>query len=287
MSKEASAKPKRARRPLASLVHYPDQDQFFDDLPDHELKELAEDIKRNGLKHPIEVLSENQAGLPPDTILRGHQRLRALHLLGCEETTVRVRYDLAEATRDEIDRVFLGDNVHRRQLDPLAKARAGLRLLEIEKGREPGSLKPGENSGARERVGKILNMSGRNLDRYIRVLAAPTEIQDAFRRKELSLVEAAKVAGLKQRERNELVSRLRAGEPIKQVVAAFLKPASSRTKTLLAFDQFTADLATACHSLQGREDRISDDALSVSLPVLTQAHAFLGRLVSRANEAPD
>src|SRR3954469_20477876 len=110
--------PRREKRLLRDLKPFPAQPLFFGDLSDHELEALAEDIKRNGLRNPIEVLPKNRAGYPADTIIRGHQRRRALELNGEAETTVLIRHDLADA--DAIEKCFLEDNQHRRHLDPLA-----------------------------------------------------------------------------------------------------------------------------------------------------------------------
>src|SRR4051812_46962969 len=107
-------KPTVERRSLRSLRSYPAQDAMFDPLSDTDLAALAENIRITGLKHPIEVLAKNRAGFPPDTILRGHQRFRALLLNGESEAIVLVRHDLADASRETIEREFLEDNLHRR-----------------------------------------------------------------------------------------------------------------------------------------------------------------------------
>jgi hypothetical protein len=104
-------------RRLADLRAFDVQGDFFEDLPEHELQALADDIDRNGLRQPIEVLPENDAGIEPDTILSGRQRKRALELPGGTTTRVCVRYDPAHTPRHEIDRAFLEDHQNRRQLD--------------------------------------------------------------------------------------------------------------------------------------------------------------------------
>ena len=174
----SSQEPITERRSLKSLKPFPDQHWMFDSLSDTDLAGLARDIQRNGLKTPIEVLPRNRAGLPAGTILRGHQRLRALRLNGETEADVLVRYDLADGSRDQIEREFLEDNLFRRQLDPLAKAKVALRLAEIERQAAPGEVPEGEGGEVRDRVGKAIGMSGRNLDRYLSVLKAPVACLD-------------------------------------------------------------------------------------------------------------
>src|SRR4051794_856350 len=103
-------KPGGEKRLLKDLKPFPAQPLFFDDLSDHELEALAEDIKRNGLRSPIEVLPKNRAGYPADSIISGHQRKRALELNGEAETTVCVRHDLADADAAAVEKAFLDDN---------------------------------------------------------------------------------------------------------------------------------------------------------------------------------
>ena len=192
-------KPKRETRKLKDLRPHPMQAVYFGDLSEADLKALADDIRRNGLRHPIEVLPENKAGHPPNTTLKGHQRTRALLRNGVTETEVLVRYDLADADDAAIETAFLEDDLSRRHLDNLGKARIVLRRFEIEKKRPRGGLRRAEEAEARDRVGKAIGMSGRNLQRYLNILRAPIQVQDAFRGKELSLVDAAKIGCMPER----------------------------------------------------------------------------------------
>jgi ParB-like chromosome segregation protein Spo0J len=160
----------------------------------HELKALAEDIRRNGLRNPPEVLPKNRAGYPPDTLVAGHMRAKALLLNGETEVEVIVKYDLADADEATIEKCFLEDNLNRRHMDMLSKARVALRRFEIEKKRPRGGLRPFEEREARDRVGKATRTGGRNLSRYFRVLKTPPEVQNAFRAGKLALVVAEKVA---------------------------------------------------------------------------------------------
>src|SRR5262245_32828446 len=210
--------PRLETRKLSDLHDHPLQGCFYGGLSEYDLKELAADIRRSrGLKEPIEVLPENRAGLPKDTIVSGHQRRRALLLNGETESAVLVRYDLATAKKATIEGEFLRANQNRRHLDALSKARGGLRLFEIEKGRPPGSLSPRDEAEGRDRVGNILGMSGRNLQRYFSILKAPLVVQKAFQEKALTLVEAAKVGDLSPEDQTAIAFRLQAGEPAKEV----------------------------------------------------------------------
>lgn len=89
--------------------------EMFDDLPEAEIDALAADIEANGLRQPIEIL-------PDGTVLAGHQRLRAVRKLGWKEVNCVVRTDLADDPAGA-ELFFIMDNLNRRQLSPIMKAR--------------------------------------------------------------------------------------------------------------------------------------------------------------------
>src|SRR5262245_48970232 len=161
---------RREKRQLSALMPFPHQKDYFDALSDADLALLAADIKANGLRNAIEVLPKNKAGYRPNTVISGHQRWRALELIGRVETEVLVRDDLAQADEAAIERAFLVENLARRQLDGLAKARIALRLYEIERQKPRGGLSGLDLGEARDRVGAAIGVSGRTLSRYLRVL---------------------------------------------------------------------------------------------------------------------
>src|SRR4051812_6738101 len=78
----------RVKWRLSRLQEHPRQAELFGNLPDEELRALAEDMRRHGQRQPVEAL-------PDGTLLAGHQRLRAARLLGWDKIEVRVRHDLA------------------------------------------------------------------------------------------------------------------------------------------------------------------------------------------------
>jgi hypothetical protein len=80
-------------------------------------------------------------------------------------------------------------------------------------------------------IGRKLGASGRNLDRYLKVLKTPKEVQDAFSQGKLSLVEAGKVAGLSGESQAAIQAAIRSGKKAKEVVQEALKrKASGRQK---------------------------------------------------------
>jgi ParB-like chromosome segregation protein Spo0J len=274
MSRQA----KREKRRLGCLRPHPLQRVYFDDLSPDDLEALAEDIRRNGLRQPPEVL-------PDGTILDGHQRVSALRRLGETETIVLVRYDLEDDEEAAEERAFLTANLTRRQLDPLAKARGVLRLYEIERKRRRGQLDAAEEAEARDRIGKAIGVSGRTLSRYLRVLRTPVEVQNAFRAGRLSLVAAEKVADLAGDVQRAVAGRIRGGDDPKAVLAAVLPaPDGRHRKAGDALASLVRHLRCGVHDLDGRVDRVSRAAARQELDLLRRAKSVLDRLIRLGQE---
>lgn len=279
-------KPQREIRKLADLKPHPRQSKFFDNLSEAGLVDLAKSIQRNGVEQAIHILPKNRAGLKPGTILRGHQRVRALRKNGVERHEVTVRYDLAEATAEEIERFFLEENVNRRQLDPLAKIRAAIRLFEIEQDTTLSRLLSGGIEEVRNAIGELAKMSPRNAHRYINVIRAPKEVQDAFRDGKLRLIQAASVAGLSERHQNEIAERIRAREDPKKVIADVVPAPVPRAKsTTAAIRSGMQHLEMFLKEIEGRADKIRGSAWLSALPVLRRARKVLKQIVIQLKSA--
>ena len=112
---------------LEDLKPHPRQHELFPASNDAEIELLAKNMRERGLQHPIEILPDN-------TILCGHNRVRAAEYLGWEEIDAIVRHDLVGATDQEIEMHVIIDNTCRRQLRPLERARCAFRLRELHHG---------------------------------------------------------------------------------------------------------------------------------------------------------
>lgn len=246
---------------LADLIPHPDQAAYFPNYGKPEREALKADIRVNKLKHPIVVLSPcNAAGLPPHTILEGHTR-REILLELCETTTeAQVRYDLASATRAEVDEIFLSDNNARRHPSKLDQARVAVGLYKCRRAKQGRSVSGDlfQREDLRDQIGAIFGMSGRNLARYLNVLAAPIEVQNALEAKTVKLVDAAKVAALSKDDQARLASRLRAGEDAGAVFAAFFGTKSDKhVKSGDAVAAFARAIEAGHADLDGRVDPIT------------------------------
>jgi len=202
------------KQPLAGLKPHPLQAELFGDEPRPRLRDLAEDMRANGLREPVEIL-------PDGTVICGHQRVRAAEMLGWTAIDAWVRTDLADQ-RAAADQRFIEDNLTRRQLTPLAQARCYKRLEAVGKALPADKRSNAMRGRLRDVVGSRLGMSGRTLDRYVRVLDTPLSVQAAFERGEVKLVDAEKVAGLPAAARDAIAAAVDGGADAKATVAAAL-----------------------------------------------------------------
>jgi ParB-like chromosome segregation protein Spo0J len=200
-------------RQLSELRAHPHQAELFPDLCDGELEELAADIKRNGLAHPVEIL-------PDGTIIAGHQRVRAARMLRWKTISCWVREDLHEAGPEAVEERLITDNLLRRQLDRLGQARLYRELLRLN--RRDGDQNGPVRGDLRDFLADQFGVSGRTLDRWEKLLDCPREVQDAYARGELPLITAGKVADLPEKTQRKIAQAIRDGGSAKQVVASHL-----------------------------------------------------------------
>jgi ParB-like chromosome segregation protein Spo0J len=232
----AKKQPAEEIRRLDELIEHPLQWVYGGGMSRHDLAALAADIAENGLREKTHILAGNRAGLAPNTVLDGHKRRRALLSNGETTTTVIVRYDLAQADALTVERAFLMFNLSRKYDDRLLPMRKAVRLLEIEKGRPLSEQAIDGLREARDRIGQLFGVSGRNLSRYSCVLWAPVEVQDAFSDRRLALTLAAKVCALEPADQLAIAGRIAAGEDAKEVVLEYLPQRKVEPKTALPLE---------------------------------------------------
>lgn len=199
------------KRRLADLSPHPKQAGLFEELPEEQIKALAENIKANGLHHEIEIL-------PDGTIVCGHQRARALKLLGWEEVNCWVRYDLDDLA---VEARLIDDNLQRRQLSPLEAARCYKRLKEMGWNRWTDEVKKRED--LRDVIGRRLGLSGRKLDRLIRILDAPVEVQRAYETGVLTQADAEWVGQSSKEVQEKIAREIDSGVSSREAVKAAKK----------------------------------------------------------------
>lgn len=232
MSSEKQGSRQRLR--LTRLIQNPGQESYYDACLSADDDALLENLHADGQRDPIVVVpSQNRINrVVSYLILDGHRRARLLAQLGETHVDAIVRDDLADADEETIEREFLQFNFLRRQLHPLDKAAIARRLFELDRQR---TLRPDEDQAdARDRVGAMIGMGGRNLDRYWRVLRTPRAIQVALRDGFLKLDLASKIDGLSLDSQHELANRIAsAAESIREADQGGDKSEAHRLRRLL------------------------------------------------------
>jgi ParB family chromosome partitioning protein len=241
------------KRDVEDLWPHPRQDELFGDLQGQDFEELVASIRKEGLHQPIEITTDN-------VVIDGHQRHRAARELGWPQIDVWVRDDLED--QDAVDKRHIEANSTRRQLTKLGRARLVKALFEMERGRS-GAAKGDAGGDTRDRVAKQFGLDGRTAQRWMNVLSAPREVQDACDTGKLPMTLAEKVGRLPQAAQESIASRIRRGEDPQAVVEASLPKAtrkSARTTGIVLHLERLEIILEALEEQNGEFDLPPEDA---------------------------
>jgi len=269
---------KTETRRLEELRDHPRQQELAGDVSETVLDELARDMDDRGLQQPVEIL-------PDGTVIAGHQRLRAARKLGWPEINVIVRDDLGEADDPEALFHLVADNALRRQADAIATARAYRALKELERRREWDELRYEDRRETRDRIGDVLGMTGRNLDRLENLLDLPRPIQDAVSRRELTQAVALQIRNLPIVKQQEIAAAIAEGRPAKEVVAPFFS--SSDNEPVLRgqrYARFMRQLENAVDDLMPHVDHVAGTLSGPTVALLDRGIDLLEELRDRESE---
>lgn len=263
-------------RDIDSLHPHPLQSAYYSACTEEEDRALLGSLQKEGQKQPVVIL-------PDGTILDGHRRVILLKQLGITEVWVEVREDLANADPSTIEKAFLEYNFNRRQLHPLDQARIGLRLYEIERQRPFDKLSGGRQKEARDRVGKLLGVSGRNLQRYMNILRTPPAIQHAVKAGYLTTKLAESIFRTAVELQNELATQLKDVKDAKtatSLVSLYLPVrAASADAAADAVTAFVRCLRSNLSQLLPHLNRIDADVVLPHRRTLRQGQDLIRRLL--------
>lgn len=168
----------------------------FPMLPEGELAILAEDIKVNGLHHPV-ITFEGK-------ILDGRNRYRA-----CEMAGIKPSYKSYEG-EDAIGFV-VSENINRRHMDESQRAMCAARLANIEKHKHADASI--EASISQPNAAERLNVSRPSVQRAKEVLKKGTpELVRAVDEGRVAVSRAAQIARLPEKEQTKITQRISEGE---------------------------------------------------------------------------
>lgn len=261
---------------IERLNDHPNQAQLFGDVDEQDLAALAENMRKRGLRDPVEIT-------PDGTVIAGHQRVRAAKRLGWKEIEVVVRHDLAAAGDSAIEEHFIEDNFVRRQLTPLARAKCIKRLMELEEGRSADRFGFTRKEELKARIASRMGLSARSVSRYLLLMETPAAVQRLFDRGTIPLIAAGKIALLPKKVQAEIVRRIEAGEKPAAVIAQFTAGGEA-ADTARAFVRLMSCLRREIPSIRGQASRVSPGRLSKSKPTLREAIAVLAEFASATGQ---
>lgn len=269
-------------RDINSLHPHPLQAAYYSPCSEVEDRALLESLRKEGQKDPVVIL-------PDGTILDGNRRIVLLKQLGIDKVWVKVREDLANADPGTIEQAFLQYNFNRRQLHPLDMARIGLRLYEIERGRPYDKLSGGRQKEARDRVGVLLGISGRNLQRYMNVLKTPPAIQRAVKSGYLTLKLGELLSRVSVTVQENLASQLeevKDGKTARSVVSFYLPTrVASADRAASAVTTLVRSLRSSLSELVPLLQRIDADVVHPHRSTLCQGQELIRTLLKL--QSPD
>ena len=267
----AKAAAKAVSKRVTELRPHKLQAQVYQDLTDAELQALADDIRVNGLRHPIEIT-------PDGVVICGHQRLRAVMLLGWKRILCIVRYDLAAEGDAAVERRLVEDNLNRRNLGRLGIVRACAALMRIT------SKEDIQGTTLRDHIAVRFNLSGRTIDRHLKFLAAPTAVQEAWDRRQLTDGDMRRVLQASPRRQKQIAEQILAGKQPKEAVREISKPAERPTPTVEAHVSRVVRALTQLRAALPRDEQAWPvEAWYTSLPQLRIGRRLLRRLCDRAD----
>jgi N6-adenosine-specific RNA methylase IME4/ParB-like chromosome segregation protein Spo0J len=216
-------------------------------LPDAELVELAEDIKKNGLRVPVVVMDVGGEW----QLLDGRNRARA-----CEMADVLPSHTIWSG--DDAIAFVLSANIHRRHLDTSQRAMVGVEAERLyseqsmarkrsagaaqgHRGAEGGrgkkkpvpanlpdgvSPSPAHEKESRERAAALVNVSGRTMQAAKKVAAAGAEgVVTAVRAGKIAVDDAVKIVSLPAEKQASLLATVESGaaKTLKEALAKSVK----------------------------------------------------------------
>lgn len=149
------------------------------DFDEGEIASLAESLKRQGVLQPV-VVRPAEGGFYE--LVAGERRWRASQKAGLDRIPAVVR----EVDDRRMLEMALVENLQRRDLNPIEKARAFRRLIEL-------------NSWTQEEVADAVGLGRPTVANFIRLLELPPEVQEAVSRGTITMGHARALLGVTPR----------------------------------------------------------------------------------------
>jgi ParB family chromosome partitioning protein len=246
---------------LGVAVIRPNPFQPRTDFDEADLRSLAESLKRQGVLQPVVV---RPAGPGLYELVAGERRLRAARIAGFERVPAIVR------TLDDKRMLELAliENLQRKDLNPIEKARAFRQLMQI-------------NSWTQDQLADAVGMGRPTVANFVRLLDLPPEIQDAVSRGAVSMghARALLAVGSRARQLDFLKQILDQDLSVRVLEKMTSKSASSSSsKSAAKREPWVAELETKLMDKLGVKVQITPDAVVIPYASNADLTALLKRL---------
>ncbi len=231
--------------------------QEFDD---NEIRQLAESLKRQGVLQPIVV---RPAGPGFFELVAGERRWRAARLAGLERIPALVKV----VDDKKMLELALVENIQRRDLNPMEKARAFRQLMQ-------------QHSWTQEDLADAVAMSRPAVANFMRLLELPAEIQEAVSRGSLSMghARALLAVGDRAKQMSLLKSILQEDLSVRAVEQLVSKKPAVAKAGAKARDPHTAELEQKLMDKLGFKVSILPDSIVIPYASNGQLSNILRRL---------
>lgn len=235
---------------------HPFRNHPFKVLDDDRMKDLVQSIKDNGILNPVLVRPDEQDGFE---MISGHRRMHAAKLAGLTTVPAIIK----EMTDDEAVIAMVDSNMQREEILPSERAfslkmkmdamrRQGKRtdlsqdaasesmkrMTEKTSGTEFQKL---EDSWSREEVGQQAGISGRQVQKYLRLTELTEDLLNLVDQKKLSIVFAVEISRFSNELQRSLYSYIQKNGMIKKTQLDALKKFNYENLTEFSVTQVLND----------------------------------------------
>lgn len=182
--------------PINEITNFPNHP--YKVREDEEMFSMVQTIKEYGVIHPIIVRPKKDGGYE---MISGHRRKRACQIAGIMEIKAIVR----DMTDEEATIAMVDSNNQREQILPSEKAFAFKMKLDAE--RHQGKTS-GQDVQKWTRENITDNMSGRQVQRYVRLTELTPELLKLVDENKMAMSPAVEISYLKKQEQKDLLETI-------------------------------------------------------------------------------
>jgi hypothetical protein len=190
---------------------------------------------------------------PQNQVIFGYPAVLASLRAGLHEIEVIVHDNLQGQHDAVVSMAVIDAALEHGGLDKLGVTRCLRRAHQLRSAIPYETVREYQKGDLLDQVTTRLSVSKRNGQRYLRLLDAPQEVQQAYADKKLSLTVAERAAGLSLDKKAELAAAIQGGEEPQKAVARFVKTPTGRHKQAYgAWLAFVKDLQRGLADMDGR-----------------------------------